>query len=106
MLDFTDAEWGRVIETNLATAFRFAGAAGRHMTDKGAGRVIFFSSVSGLLAHKDHGPYAASKGGINQMMRVMAAEWAANGVTVNAVAPGYIETPLTSEFPKSTPDPC
>jgi gluconate 5-dehydrogenase len=97
MLDFTDDEWERVIETNLGTAFRFARAAGRHMTDKGAGRVIFFSSVSGLLAHKDHGPYAASKGGINQMMRVMAAEWAATGVTVNAVAPGYIETALTSE---------
>lgn len=97
ILDFTDGEWGRMIETNLATAFRFAGAAGRHMTDKGGGRVIFFSSVSGLLAHKEHGPYAASKGGINQMMRVMAVEWAGNGVTVNAVAPGYIETPLTSE---------
>jgi gluconate 5-dehydrogenase len=58
------------------------------------------SSVSGLLAHKLHAPYAASKGGLNQMMRVMAAEWASSGVTVNALAPGYIETPLTAEYLK------
>jgi NAD(P)-dependent dehydrogenase (short-subunit alcohol dehydrogenase family) len=52
------------------------------------------------LAHKNHGSYAASKGGLNQLMRVMAAEWAAMGVTVNAVAPGYIETPLTTDHLK------
>jgi NAD(P)-dependent dehydrogenase (short-subunit alcohol dehydrogenase family) len=56
--------------------------------------------VAGLLAHKYHEPYAATKGGINQMMRVMANEWAASGVTVNALAPGYIETPLTAEHLK------
>jgi gluconate 5-dehydrogenase len=54
------------------------------------------SSVSGLLAHADHAPYAATKGGLNQLMRVMAREWAPHGVGVNAVAPGYIETPLTA----------
>jgi NAD(P)-dependent dehydrogenase (short-subunit alcohol dehydrogenase family) len=52
--------------------------------------------VSGILAHHSHGPYAASKGGINQLLRVMAREWAPHGVTVNALAPGYIETPLTA----------
>jgi NAD(P)-dependent dehydrogenase (short-subunit alcohol dehydrogenase family) len=97
ILDFSEAEWRAVIDTNLSTAFRFAQAAGRRMVGQGEGRVIFFSSVSGLLAHKNHGPYAASKGGINQLMRVMAAEWAASGVTVNAVAPGYVETPLTRD---------
>jgi NAD(P)-dependent dehydrogenase (short-subunit alcohol dehydrogenase family) len=56
------------------------------------------SSVSGLLAHKLHAPYAASKGGLNQMGRVMAAEWAGSGVTVNMLAPGYIETNLTSAY--------
>ena len=58
--------------------------------------MLALSSVSGLLAHHSHGPYAASKGGINQLLRVMAREWAPFGVTVNALAPGYIETPLTA----------
>jgi NAD(P)-dependent dehydrogenase (short-subunit alcohol dehydrogenase family) len=60
--------------------------------------MVFVSSVSGLLAHAHHGPYAATKGGMNQMFRVMAREWARYGVTVNAVAPGYIETDLTKDY--------
>src|SRR5206468_3897402 len=62
------------------------------------GRMIFVSSVSGLLAHPHHAPYAATKGGLNQLLRVMAREWAASNVTVNAVAPGYIETDLTKDY--------
>jgi gluconate 5-dehydrogenase len=62
------------------------------------GRMVFETSVSGLLAHADHAPYAATKGGMNQLLRVMAREWAAHGVTVNAVAPGYIETDLTKDY--------
>lgn len=100
VLDFTEAEWDRVMRTNLSTAFGVAQAAGRHMVEQKHGRIVVLSSVSGLLAHKNHGPYAASKGGLNQMMRVMAAEWASSGVTVNAVAPGYIETPLTADYLK------
>lgn len=95
ILEFSESEWRRVLDTNLQTAFTFGQAAGRWMTEQGEGRIVFFSSVSGLLAHANHGPYAASKGAINQMMRVMAREWASRGVTVNAIAPGYIETPLT-----------
>ena len=79
------------------SAFWLGQAAGKIMCEQRSGRLIFLSSVAGLLAHKHHGPYAATKGGINQMLRVMAAEWAALGVTVNALAPGYIETPLTAE---------
>jgi gluconate 5-dehydrogenase len=97
ILELGDEDWGLVLEANLSTAFRLAQAAGRVMCTQGHGKIVFFSSVSGLLAHKNHGPYAASKGGLNQMMRVMAAEWAPKGVTVNAVAPGYVETPLTAE---------
>lgn len=96
ILDFTEDEWERVMRVNLFTLFGLAQAAGRHMVAQGHGRVLALSSVSGLLAHHSHGPYAASKGGINQLLRVMAREWAADGVTVNALAPGYIETPLTA----------
>ena len=68
------------------------------MCAAGYGRMIFLSSVSGLLAHAHHAPYAATKGGLNQLVRVMAREWASRGVTVNAVAPGYIETELTRDY--------
>src|SRR5260370_20930819 len=68
------------------------------MVEQRYGRMVFVSSVSGLLAHPSHGPYAAAKGGMNQMLRVMAREWARHGVTVNAVAPGYIDTDLTKAY--------
>lgn len=96
ILEFTEDEWENVMRVNLFTLFGLAQAAGRHMVAQGHGRVLALSSVSGLLAHHSHGPYAASKGGINQLLRVMAREWAPFGVTVNALAPGYIETNLTA----------
>ncbi|MGV2982785.1 SDR family NAD(P)-dependent oxidoreductase [Microbacterium sp. AGC85] len=96
ILEFTEQEWERILAVNLSTLFGIAQAAGRHMVTQGSGRILALSSVSGLLAHHSHGPYAASKGGVNQLLRVMAREWASSGVTVNALAPGYIETPLTA----------
>jgi gluconate 5-dehydrogenase len=100
VLEYSEGDWERVLQINLSTAFGVAQAAGRHMVAQRSGRIIVLSSVSGLLAHKLHAPYAASKSGLNQMMRVMAHEWADSGVTVNALAPGYIETPLTAEYLK------
>jgi len=98
ILDLPDDAWDAVIRVNLSSAFWAGRAAGRYLVDQGAGNVVFFSSVSGLLAHAHHGPYAASKGGLNQMMRVMAREWAPHGVSVNAVAPAYTETALTRDY--------
>lgn len=96
ILEITEEEWEGVIRVNLFTLFGLAQAAGRHMVQQGYGRILALSSVSGLLAHHSHGPYAASKGGLNQLIRAMAREWAPYSVTVNALAPGYIETPLTA----------
>lgn len=95
VLETTDDAWQQIIDTNLSSAFRLGRAAGRVMVDAGYGRQVYCSSVSGLLAHPDHSAYAASKGGLNQLVRVMAREWASHGVTVNAIAPGYTETELT-----------
>jgi len=97
VLDLTDADWQQLMELNLSTAYWLGQHVGRLMVGAGYGRMVFVSSVSGLLAHADHAPYAATKGGLNQLVRVMAREWAARGVTVNAIAPGYIETDLTKD---------
>jgi gluconate 5-dehydrogenase len=95
---YEDALWDAIIATNLTSAFHTATAAASGMREQGSGRIIFFSSVAGRSGHKLHGPYAASKGAINQLMRVMAHEYAADGVTVNAVAPGYMDTALTEDY--------
>lgn len=98
VLDTPDEVWERLLAVNLNSAFWLGRAVGAVMVPAGHGRIVFLSSVSGVLAHKDHAPYAATKGGVNQLMRVMAREWAADGVTVNAVAPGYTETDLTRAY--------
>ena len=98
VLEFTDQEWRTIVDVNLNSAFWLGQATGALMCEQRYGRHVYLSSVSGLLAHKHHAPYAATKGGINQMMRVMAAEWAPYGVNVNAIGPGYIETPLTADY--------
>ena len=97
VLELDDDAWRAMLTLNLSTAYWAGQAVGRVMCGNGYGRMAFMSSVSGLLAHADHAPYAATKGGLNQLMRVMAREWAQRGVTVNAIAPGYIETDLTKE---------
>ena len=74
------------------------------MRGQGHGRLIFFSSVAGRSGHKHHGPYAATKGAINQLTRVIAHEYAAAGITANAVAPGYMDTALTKKYLAEHPD--
>jgi gluconate 5-dehydrogenase len=98
VLELDDDAWSQTLALNLSTAYWTGQAVGRVMCGQGYGRMVFMSSVSGTLAHPHHAPYAATKGGLNQLMRVMAREWAAQGVTVNAVAPGYIETDLTKAY--------
>jgi len=98
VLDLEDDDWLELFTLNLSSAYWLGQAVGRQMVEQRYGRMVFVSSVSGLLAHPHHAPYAATKGGLNQMMRVMAREWASHGVTVNAVAPGYIETDLTKDY--------
>jgi gluconate 5-dehydrogenase len=96
--EYSPADWERFIAVNLTSAFFTAQAALEPMRAQGHGRVVFFSSVAGLMGHRKHGPYAATKGAINQLTKVMAHEYAADGVTVNAVAPGYMETNLTTAY--------
>ena len=96
--DYDESDWDRIVAVNLSSAFFTAQIALEAMRAQQHGRVVFFSSVAGLMGHRNHGPYAATKGAINQLTKVMAHEYAADGVTVNAVAPGYMETNLTTAY--------
>jgi gluconate 5-dehydrogenase len=98
VLELGDDDWDEIIQLNLSTAYWLGREVGGRMVAASYGRMVFVSSVSGLLAHAHHAPYAAAKGGLNQLFRVMAREWAPHGVTVNAVAPGYVETELTKAY--------
>src|SRR5690606_15310810 len=80
---------------NLHGYFLCAKAAGRHMVERGSGKVINISSILGQVALPGQTAYASSKGAIEQMTKVMALEWATANVQVNAIGPTYFETELT-----------
>jgi NAD(P)-dependent dehydrogenase (short-subunit alcohol dehydrogenase family) len=102
--EYSAAEWDEIIAVNLSSAFSTAQAALAPMREQGHGRLIFFSSVAGRSGHRDHGPYAATKAALNQLMRVIANEYAARGITANAVAPGYMRTALTERYLAEHPE--
>jgi 3-oxoacyl-[acyl-carrier protein] reductase len=94
----SDEDWTRVLDVNLTGAFRLTRAALGPMMRQRFGRVVNVSSVVGLRANPGQANYAASKAGLIALTRTVAAEVARRGVTVNAVAPGLIETELTKDF--------
>lgn len=91
-----DAEWDAVIETNLSAAFRLTRRALRGMLRARAGRIVNISSVVGLRANPGQANYAAAKAGLIALTKTAAVEVARRGVTINAVAPGWIETEMTA----------
>lgn len=93
-LDITEADWDAVIDVNLKGAFLVGQAAAREMVKTGGGAIVNMSSVNGVMAIPSIASYNVSKGGINQLTRVMALSLADKGVRVNAVAPGTIATEL------------
>lgn len=94
-----DAEWAEVIETDLSAAFRLTRRALRGMIRARSGRIINVSSVVALRANPGQANYAAAKAGLIALTKTAAVEVARRGVTVNAVAPGWIETAMTAEVP-------
>lgn len=93
-LDLGRRDWDITIGANLTGAFLLARAAGRVMTAQRHGRIITLASVSSAVANAEYAAYAASKAGVSHLTRVLAVEWAASGVTVNAVGPAVTPTPL------------
>jgi len=96
-LDISEADWDAVLDVNLKGAFLVGQALARHMVDAGGGAIVQMSSVNGTLTIPTIASYNASKGGINQLTRVMALSLADRGVRVNAVAPGTIATDLARQ---------
>jgi len=102
LLRMGEEEWSDVIATNLTGSFRVAKRAAKGMLRLRRGRIIFISSVVGLLGSAGQVNYAASKAGLVGMARSMARELGSRGITANVVAPGFIETDMTAELPEST----
>lgn len=94
MVELATDEWRKVIEANLTSVFVVGREAAKRMIPRGQGKIVNIGSVTSELARPTIAPYAASKGGIRMLTRVMAAEWAASGIQANAIAPGYMITDM------------
>jgi len=94
-VDHSDADWQHVIDTNLTSVFRLTRHAGRHMLAQGSGKIINIASLLTFQGGITVPSYAAAKGGVGQLTKAFANEWAAKGVNVNAIAPGYMATDNT-----------
>ena len=95
-LELAEEEWDLVLDTNLKGYFLVAQAVAPHLIARGYGKVINVSSIFSSVGMNNQLAYASSKGGVVQMTKEMAIEWAPHGVRVNAVAPTYFETPLVA----------
>lgn len=98
MLDLDPNDWDRVLRTNLTSAFLVGREAARQMIPRGRGKIINICSVQTDLARPTIAPYVASKGGLRNLTRAMTAEWAAHGLQINGLAPGYIHTEMTQNL--------
>jgi len=96
-LHVSERDWDEMMDVNAKGLFFTVQAVGRVMVAQGSGRIVAISSQASLVGIRDHAVYCASKGAVNQLVRVLALEWAPDGVTVNAVAPTFIHTPGTAE---------
>lgn len=98
VLEFTSEEWDLVLNTNLKGYLLMAQAVVPDMLSRGYGKVINMASILGTVGLPSQVAYASSKGGVMQMTKVMALEWAKRGIQVNAIGPTYFETPLVAQL--------
>lgn len=94
--DFSDDDWNAVLNTNLTGVFQFCRAVGGQMLDQGHGKIVNIASLLTFQGGITVPAYAASKGGVGQLTKALANEWAKDNVQVNAIAPGYIATDNTA----------
>ena len=96
-----DEDWDAVLDVNLTGVFRTARAAAPHLRKSAAGRLVFVGSINGLRGKFGQANYAAAKAGLIGLARSLALELARDGVTVNVVAPGFVDTPMTEALPEA-----
>ncbi len=94
LVEFSLSEWRKVIETNLTSAFVIGREAAKRMIPRKRGKIVNIGSLASELARPTVGPYTAAKGGIKNLTRAMAVEWAASGIQANAIGPGYMLTDM------------
>lgn len=95
LIDYPEEEWVRIININLHGSYRMAQEVGQRMIKNGGGNIINITSLMSHTVTPNQGPYAVSKAGLAQFTKLLAVEWAKYNIRVNAISPGYIETPLT-----------
>jgi NAD(P)-dependent dehydrogenase (short-subunit alcohol dehydrogenase family) len=93
-LEFPDEDWDRILNTNLKGTWLACQIVGRVMREQNYGRIINIASIGGLQSLNEAAPYCASKGGVVMLTRCLGAEWAKYNIAVNAIAPGFFETPM------------
>src|SRR6267378_1679990 len=93
--DYSEADWDIVIQVNLSSVFSLSQLAGRHMLERGRGKILNIASLLSFQGGITVPAYAASKGGVAQLTKALANEWAAKNINVNAIAPGYMRTDNT-----------
>ncbi|MCU7936333.1 MAG: 3-oxoacyl-ACP reductase FabG [Candidatus Thiodiazotropha sp. (ex Dulcina madagascariensis)] len=101
LMRMKDDEWESIINTNLSSVYRLSKAVLRGMMKARKGRIINISSVVGVMGNAGQTNYAAAKAGIHGFTRSLAREVGSRGITVNSVAPGFIETDMTKELPEA-----
>jgi 2-deoxy-D-gluconate 3-dehydrogenase len=97
-VEYPDEYWDKIIEIDLNSQFILSREIGKGMIERGRGKIIFTASLLTFQGGINVPSYAAAKGGIGQLTKALANEWASKGVQVNAIAPGYIETDLTEDL--------
>jgi NAD(P)-dependent dehydrogenase (short-subunit alcohol dehydrogenase family) len=102
-LEVSEEEWGAILETNLTGTFRACQVFGRHMLERGYGRIVNIASLSTFVALYEVAAYSASKAAVASLTKSLAVEWGSRGVCVNAIAPGVFRTQLNERLLDGTP---